>query len=67
MKWIVRLRERIALGDKYSEKDISVSDPLDLKEAVEIVEILMKPSMFGNEELWKISMEPVKERGDKNV
>lgn len=61
MKWIVRLRERIDLGDRYSERDILVSDPFYLAEAVKTVEILMKPSMFGNEELWKISMEPVKE------
>lgn len=61
MKWVVRLRERIDLGDRYSERDIFISDPFYLAEAVKIVEILIKPSMFGNEELWKISMEPVKE------
>lgn len=62
MKWVVRLRERIDLGDRYSEKDIFISDPFYLTAAVKMVEILMKPSMFGNKELWKISMEPVKEK-----
>ena len=62
MKWKVRLRERIELGDKYSERDIFISEPFYLAEAVKIVEILTKPSMFGNEELWQVSMEPVKEK-----
>ena len=62
MKWRVCLREKIELGNKYTEKDILISDPTELQVAVEAVKILMKPSMFGNEELWKISMEPVKER-----
>lgn len=62
MKWVVCLRERLDLKDSYTEREILVSDPFDLEEAIKTVEVLMKPSMFGNEKLWKISMEPVKER-----
>ena len=56
MKWIIRLR------DKHTAKEVFASDPFDLEEAVKTVEMLMKPSVFGNEKLWEISMKPVKER-----
>jgi len=62
MKWKVCLRERLDLKENsYTEREILVSDPFYLSEAVKTVEILMQPSMFGNEKLWKISIEPVKE------
>ena len=54
MKWIIHLRTEYA--------EILYSDPIDINEAVETVEILMKPSMFGNKELYNITLEPVKER-----
>ena len=60
MKW------KVCLKDRHVAKEVFVSDPFDLEEAVKTVEILMKPSLFGNES-WEISMKPVKERGDKNV
>lgn len=56
MKWIIRLR------NKHTAKEVFASDPFDLEEAVKTVEMLMKPSLFGNEGLWEISMKPVKER-----
>lgn len=56
MKWVVRLR------DKSTAKEVFASDPFDLEEAVKTVEMLMKPSLFGNEKSWEISMKPVKER-----
>ena len=56
MKWIVRLR------DKSTAKEVFASDPFDLEEAVKTVEMLMKPSLFGNEKSWEVSMKPVKER-----
>ena len=60
MKW------KVCLKDRHVAKEVFASDPFDLEEAVKTVEILMKPSLFGNES-WEISMKPVKERGDKNV
>ena len=55
MKWKVCLRDNYIAGEVYA------SDPIDLEEAVKTVEILMKPSLFGNES-WEISMKPVKEK-----
>lgn len=56
MKWIIRLR------DKRTAKEVFASDPFNLEEAVKTVEMLMKPSVFGNEKLWEISMKPIKEK-----
>lgn len=60
MKW------KVCLKNRYVAKEVFASDPFDLEEAVKTVEILMKPSLFGNG-AWEISMKPVKEEGDKNV
>jgi hypothetical protein len=62
MKWIIHLYLKDT-GEDLTFHNYDESEPtiFDLDEAVQTVEILMKPSMFGNKELYNITLEPIKE------
>lgn len=62
MKWIIHVYVKETGEDLiFHNCNNGEYTKFDLDEAVQTVEILMKPSMFGNKELYNITLEPIKE------